>query len=124
MEGEYCCSGASSRPLMSIAFSIIIADAFRDLGPGTWDQRGHSDLFPLAIPRIGKWGSIKAWHTKNSFNGVLKIFETTSIDKSFGYKVIQLPKPKQFYIEYFFKKVVVVKAQRVEKKDYFLCSYP
>ena len=41
---------------------------------------------------------------------VFKYFKTTSIDKSFGYKVIDLPKGIKFYTGYFLKKVVVVKA--------------
>ena len=48
------------------------------------------------------------------------------IDKMFGYKILDLLKKNNFYIEYFFIKVVVIKAQRVEKRDCFLCSvaYP
>ena len=46
---------------------------------------------------------------------VFKYFKTTFIDKSFGYKVVDLPKPIKFCIGSFLKKVVVVKAQRVEK---------
>ena len=46
---------------------------------------------------------------------VFKDFKTTSIDKSFGYKVVDLPKRIKFGIGYFLKKVVVVKVQRVEK---------
>ena len=50
----------------------------------------------------------------------------TFIDKTFGYKIIDLPKKNNFYIKYFFIKVVIIKAQRVEKGDYFLYSvaYP
>ena len=41
------------------------------------------------------------------------------IDKTFGYKVIDLLKQNKFCIGYFLRKVVVIKAQRVEKKDCF-----
>lgn len=50
---------------------------------------------------------------------VFKHFKTTSIDKSFDYKVVDLPKRMKFYAKYFLKKMVVVKAQRVEKRDSF-----
>lgn len=35
----------------------------------------------------------------------------TFIDQTFGYKIIDLPKKNKFYIDYFFIKVVVIKAQ-------------
>ena len=41
---------------------------------------------------------------------VFKHFKTISIDKSFGYKVVDLPKRIKFCTEYFLKKVVVVEA--------------
>ena len=50
---------------------------------------------------------------------VVKHFKTITIDKSFGYKVIDLPKRIKFCTKYFLKKMVVVKAQRVEKRDNF-----
>ena len=46
-----------------------------------------------------------------------QIFETTFIDKTIAYEIIDLLKRNKFYMEYFFVKVVVIKAQRVEKRD-------
>ena len=78
------------------------------------------------IPSTGRLGSIKLGSTPKILLATYPFFKTTFIDKNFGDKVIDLAKKNKFYIEYFFIKVVVVKAQRVEKIDCFLCSvaYP
>ena len=79
-----------------------------------------------AIPWIGRLGSIKLGRTPKILLAIYRFFKTKFIDKILGDKVIDLTKKNKIYIEYFFIKVVVVKAQRVEKIDCFLCSvaYP
>ena len=48
-----------------------------------------------------------------------KHFKTPSIEQNFGCKVVDLSKLIKYCTGYFFEKVVVVKAQRVEKRDIF-----
>ena len=63
-------------------------------------------------------GSIQSLAAHQHFF-VFKHFKMTSIDKNLGYKVVDLFKRIKFCTEYFLKKVVIAKVQRVEKRDGF-----
>ena len=55
-----------------------------------------------------------------------QFFQPIFLGKTFGIKIVDLPIKNSTYIRHFFIKVVVIEAQRVEKRDCFLCSvaYP
>ena len=62
-------------------------------------------------------GFDKAWqHTNFFFNRVLKVFKTTSIDKTLSYKIIDLAKRNKFCRGYFLRKGVVINKKRSELK--------
>ena len=63
-------------------------------------------------------GSIQSLAAHQHFF-VFKHFEMTSMDKSFGHKIVDLLGKIKFCNEYFLRKVVIAKAQRVEKRDSF-----
>ena len=93
--------------------------------PGRRDRPITLQLPPCALHtfvshRPADWVQSSLAAHQKFFQQFIDFLKRTFIDKIFGDKVIDIAKKNKTYIKYFFIKVVVVKAQRVEKTDCFV----